>query len=74
MFALLTEVLQLYFNRNERFYDVDVDKIGMLAGYLMCQYFYTNDTIKNNFAKIIAKPLNITYDNKNVIKCNVFVT
>ena len=48
MFALLTEVLQLYFNRNGRLYDVGVDTIGLVAGYLMCHYFYTKATLKKS--------------------------
>ena len=48
IFALLTEVLQLYFNRNGRFYDVAIDTTGMVAGYLMCHYFYTKATLKKN--------------------------
>lgn len=48
MFALLTEVLQLYFNRNGRLYDVGVDTIGLVAGYLMCHYFYTKATFKKD--------------------------
>ena len=48
IFALLTEILQLYFNRNGRFYDVGVDVIGLVAGYLMCQYFYTKATLKED--------------------------
>ncbi|MGB5947494.1 VanZ family protein [Paenisporosarcina sp.] len=48
IFALLTEVLQLYFNRNGRLYDVGVDSIGLVAGYLMCHYFYTKATLKKD--------------------------
>lgn len=48
MFALITEVLQLYFNRNGRLYDVGVDTLGLVAGYLMCHYFYTIATLKKD--------------------------
>jgi VanZ family protein len=48
MFALLTEILQLYFHRNGRFYDVGVDTIGMIFGYFMCHYLYTKATLKKD--------------------------
>jgi hypothetical protein len=37
MFALYTEILQLYFSRNGRIFDVGVDLLGILLSYLMCK-------------------------------------
>ena len=45
MFAFLTEFLQLYFNRNGRLYDVGIDALGMVLGYIMCHYLYTKATL-----------------------------
>ncbi|MFC7365184.1 MULTISPECIES: VanZ family protein [Bhargavaea] len=38
LFALLTEVLQLFFGRNGRLYDVGIDLLGILLAYLICSY------------------------------------
>lgn len=36
LFALSTEIIQLYFGRNGRFYDVGIDMIGVCLGYFVC--------------------------------------
>lgn len=37
MFALYTEILQLYFSRNGRIFDVGVDLVGILLSFLLCK-------------------------------------
>ena len=37
IFAFLTEVMQLHFNRNGRFFDVGVDILGILIIFVVCQ-------------------------------------
>lgn len=37
MFAFFTEILQLYFQRNGRLFDVGVDMIGILLAFLLCK-------------------------------------
>lgn len=41
-FALYTEILQLFFNRNGRFFDVGIDMIGILVTYFLFRNFYVN--------------------------------
>nr|WP_243835821.1 VanZ family protein [Sporosarcina pasteurii] len=36
LFALSTEIIQLYFGRNGRLYDVGIDMIGVGLAYLVC--------------------------------------
>lgn len=38
VFALMTEVLQLFFNRNGRLYDVGIDMFGMGFAYIVLKY------------------------------------
>lgn len=42
MFALYTEILQLYFSRNGRIFDVGVDLVGILISYLICKFILLN--------------------------------
>lgn len=37
MFAFITEVLQLFFNRNGRLFDVGIDIVGILFSYVWCK-------------------------------------
>ena len=39
IFAAFSEVLQLYFNRNGRLFDIGVDLVGIFIAYLFCIYF-----------------------------------
>lgn len=39
IFAAFSEVLQLYFNRNGRLFDVGVDLVGMVIAYLIIKTF-----------------------------------
>jgi VanZ family protein len=41
-FALYTEILQLFFSRNGRFFDVGIDMVGILITYFLCRNFYVN--------------------------------
>ena len=41
-FALYTEILQLFFSRNGRFFDVGVDMVGILISYFLSRNFYVN--------------------------------
>ena len=38
VFALFTEVLQLFFRRNGRLFDVGIDLLGVLLAYQLCMY------------------------------------
>lgn len=38
LFALFTEILQLFFRRNGRFFDVGIDLLGVLLAYQLCMY------------------------------------
>lgn len=42
IFAAFSEVLQLYFNRNGRFFDVGVDLVGISLALLICRTFVGN--------------------------------
>lgn len=42
LFALCSEVLQLFFERNGRLFDVSVDLIGIFLAYIIIQQFRTN--------------------------------
>ncbi|WP_075617194.1 VanZ family protein [Paenisporosarcina indica] len=42
IFAAFSEVLQLYFNRNGRLFDVGVDFVGIFVAYLFCKSFIVN--------------------------------
>ena len=44
MFALYTEILQLYFSRNGRIFDVGVDLVGIVLSYLICKIFLLSST------------------------------
>jgi hypothetical protein len=37
IFAAFSEVLQLYFNRNGRFFDIGVDLVGISLAFLICR-------------------------------------
>lgn len=39
LFAVFSEVLQLYFNRNGRLFDIGVDMTGILFAYLVCSVY-----------------------------------
>jgi len=39
-FAFMTEVLQLFFSRNGRLYDVGIDIVGILFSYVMCRAIF----------------------------------
>ena len=39
-FAFMTEVLQLFFSRNGRLYDVGIDMVGILLSYVMCRAIF----------------------------------
>ncbi|WP_269049808.1 VanZ family protein [Sporosarcina sp. G11-34] len=39
LFAFTTEVLQLYFNRNGRLFDVGIDLVGIFLAYLLSRIF-----------------------------------
>ena len=41
-FALYTEILQLFFTRNGRFFDVGIDMVGILITYFLCRNLYVN--------------------------------
>ncbi len=41
-YALLTEVLQLYFSRSGRLFDVGIDLVGIYLAYLLCNSFSKN--------------------------------
>lgn len=47
VFAFMTEVLQLYFNRNGRFYDVGIDMLGMCFGYVVLKYLMVQSVEKS---------------------------
>ena len=47
LFAFCSEVLQLFFERNGRLFDVSVDLIGMFLAYMLLQQFRTNKTNAN---------------------------
>ncbi|WP_409348222.1 VanZ family protein [Paenibacillus gyeongsangnamensis] len=49
--ALLTEILQLFFNRDGRIYDVVIDSVGILISYYASKLHKT--------IKIISKELNL---------------
>lgn len=42
IFAAFSEVLQLYFNRNGRFFDIGVDLVGISLAFLICRTFVGN--------------------------------
>lgn len=42
IFAAFSEVLQLYFNRNGRLFDVGVDFVGIFVAFLFCKSFIVN--------------------------------
>lgn len=44
LFAVFTEILQLYFNRNGRIFDMGIDFIGIICAYLLCKAFASMNT------------------------------
>lgn len=38
LFALFTEILQLFFHRSGRLFDVGIDLLGVFSAYLICAY------------------------------------
>ncbi|MDW0116081.1 VanZ family protein [Sporosarcina thermotolerans] len=38
VFALITEIMQLFFGRNGRFYDVGIDFIGIFVSFAVCHF------------------------------------
>ncbi|WP_260858166.1 VanZ family protein [Bacillus sp. FJAT-22090] len=38
LFAIFTEILQLYFNRNGRLFDVGIDLVGIIIAYYLCGF------------------------------------
>jgi len=40
IFAGFSEVLQLYFNRNGRLFDIGVDLVGIVVAYFICKAVY----------------------------------
>lgn len=47
LFALFSEVIQLFFQRNGRLFDVGVDLIGILLAYLILRQFQKNKVNAN---------------------------
>ena len=47
LFALFSEVIQLFFQRNGRLFDVGVDLIGILLAYLILQHFRKDKVTAN---------------------------
>ena len=47
LFAFSSEVIQLFFQRNGRLFDVGVDLIGILFAYVILQLFLTNKVTTN---------------------------
>ena len=48
LFALCTEVLQLYFRRNGRLFDVGIDLVGIFLAYLLCKHLTGNTIFKKD--------------------------
>ncbi|WP_019412683.1 VanZ family protein [Paenisporosarcina sp. TG20] len=42
IFAAFSEVLQLYFNRNGRLFDVGIDIFGILLTFIICKFIVSN--------------------------------
>jgi VanZ family protein len=42
-FAVLTEILQLYFNRDGRIFDMFIDSLGILSAYVLCYSSQKNE-------------------------------
>ncbi|WP_339251578.1 VanZ family protein [Sporosarcina sp. FSL W8-0480] len=38
LFALITEIVQLFFGRNGRLYDIGIDFVGIFVSYMVCHY------------------------------------
>lgn len=44
LFALFTEILQLFFHRSGRLFDVGIDLLGVVSAYLICTYINSQRT------------------------------
>ncbi|WP_156484828.1 VanZ family protein [Bhargavaea cecembensis] len=44
LFALFTEILQLFFHRSGRLFDVGIDLLGIITAYLICTYINSQRT------------------------------
>ncbi|WP_256239260.1 VanZ family protein [Bacillus sp. EB600] len=53
-FALLTEVLQLFFGRDGRLYDLLIDSFGAMSVYFIVKFNYLNKTKEILFKKFMS--------------------
>lgn len=52
LFAGFSEVLQLYFNRNGRLFDIGVDMVGICAAYFICTIVFNRIS---NYGETLSK-------------------